>query len=556
MAYHQSADPGGDGPGNLLFPEDIEDGTPARYAPTPTKNQKTTMMEGFDEDESDNSEPRGFDDAQASDGDAGGSGLFDNDDYHAPREPAEDKILYERTVTYGEKAALRTQYNEDNVFLLGESQKALGTSSVKAPPVPRKMLQPNFGRPLVKEGQGKFLPAYAKRISVILDDDDELMMNMRELGYTDQQIQDKLKAENRTRYDKKSIACRIQRIKEAQAYHVEFLLKEGYKEWTMEEDKLLMNAYELADFDVENEIEWVRARRFRKVADTMRKLNKDAMFTEKACKDRYQALIAGTASIPIDEDEPENQVVRRMEMEKYREEREYIRQKERIEKEEAEQAKLRAKTAEREGVEQRKEAMARKKAAAEQEKAERVAEREAARQAKIQKMQDEKDARLKEAERVKAEKLAKENAAKARKEKMNPHTPVKVNRVDEFKKITEETPDPRRVLSLDDLKTLCTKRKLPVDGDDMEELVKRLREADNKLKLNDLKLLNRSRGLNTAANKCHMIYQLATLEAQGCPSYKDAAVNKGSSMRAGKSVEEPIDLQDGAEDTEEERTHN
>ena len=86
--------------------------------------------------------------------------------------------------------------------------------------------------------KGETLPAYHKRVSHELDSDDELMMDMREKGFSDRQIADKLASDGRVRYDQKSISTRIMRIRLAQAENVEFLLKEGYKEWEFEDVSL------------------------------------------------------------------------------------------------------------------------------------------------------------------------------------------------------------------------------------------------------------------------------------------------------------------------------
>jgi hypothetical protein len=61
------------------------------------------------------------------------------------------------------------------------------------------------------------------------------MMAMREKGFSDRQIADRLAKEGRVRYDQKSISTRIMRIRLAQAGNVDFLLKEGYKEWEFED---------------------------------------------------------------------------------------------------------------------------------------------------------------------------------------------------------------------------------------------------------------------------------------------------------------------------------
>ena len=103
--------------------------------------------------------------------------------------------------------------DEDNSFLYTKPSRKPGT----------------FGRHDRRKGES--LPAYHKRVTHELDSDDELMMTMREKGFSDRQIADKLAKDGRVRYDQKSISTRIMRIRLAQCENVDFLLKEGYKEW-------------------------------------------------------------------------------------------------------------------------------------------------------------------------------------------------------------------------------------------------------------------------------------------------------------------------------------
>lgn len=72
-------------------------------------------------------------------------------------------------------------------------------------------------------------------MSAVLDSDDELMLEMREKGYSDRQISEKLAKDGRVRYDQKSISTRIMRIRLAQAENVDYLLQEGMREWKLED---------------------------------------------------------------------------------------------------------------------------------------------------------------------------------------------------------------------------------------------------------------------------------------------------------------------------------
>ena len=120
---------------------------------------------------------------------------------------------------------MRSQFNKENAFLLNDED------DIAARPVNKKS---GFRR-RKRDGSTDANSPYHKKITKDLDSDDELMMTMREKGYTDQQIADRLTREGRVRYDRKSICTRIARVKQAQAAYVDKLLEEGYKEWEIED---------------------------------------------------------------------------------------------------------------------------------------------------------------------------------------------------------------------------------------------------------------------------------------------------------------------------------
>jgi hypothetical protein len=124
-----------------------------------------------------------------------------------------------------QRSAMRTQADNAKAFILEEDDALTSRPSSRVPGT--------FGRWNRKNGET--LPAYHKRVSHELDSDDELMMEMREKGFSDRQIADKLAKDGRVRYDQKSISTRIMRIRLAQADNVDFLLREGYKEWEFDD---------------------------------------------------------------------------------------------------------------------------------------------------------------------------------------------------------------------------------------------------------------------------------------------------------------------------------
>lgn len=134
------------------------------------------------------------------------------------------RSAFGRSIKAARGSAFRNDDEADTLIL----REASGSF----PPAPSRTADA-FGRQ--NRVKGSTLPAYARKVTHELDSDDELTMNMRDKGYSDLQIADKLKNDGRSVYNQKSIATRICRIRHAQAKHQDFLLKEGYKEWQLED---------------------------------------------------------------------------------------------------------------------------------------------------------------------------------------------------------------------------------------------------------------------------------------------------------------------------------
>jgi hypothetical protein len=436
----------------------------------------------------------------------------------APASKKTRPAFYSRSVKAAERAAIRTQVNEADSFLLLEDGEGV-------PPAPSRT-PGTFGRRSRIQGD---CPAAYKKVTAELNSDDDLMMTMREKGFTDAQISQRLSKEGRARYDRKTISTRIGRIKAAQATHSDYLLEEGFKEWTHEDDICLMQAYEFANIEVNYEIERTRAWRFRKVAEYMRRLDKDMIFSENACRERYQAIMRGTARIPTDlDDDPD---ARRAEMEAYREERERKRAIENAAKEEeaARDRAIKEETRLCNAQRAKQTALAREKK--QQEKAQRAMRRAAQNQVKLQRAQENKTLKIQRLEKIRAQKATEKEEAVKRNRDQNDNTPLAIRRVADLKFVTADTPDPRSFLSFEDLQHLCKERSLRDDGRS-EELVQRLRDADDERYRTgaELKRICRSRGLNIAGTNVMLKYQLALAEAKGYASFHSVSVSGGDGV--------------------------
>lgn len=243
-----------------------------------------------------------------------------------------------------------------------------------------------------------------------------------------------------------------------------------------------MRAYDLADIDIRYEMERLRAWRFRKVAEYMRRIDKNTLFSANACRDRYSALMQGTAMIPTDvDDDPD---ATRLKREKYRQEREKVRAAEQATKAQKEAEEQRVKDEARlRSVRKAAETAAKRNAIA-QEKAERAITRAAKASMRAKESAEH---NMKKAQRhamVESKRLA-DQAAKAKKEFERKR--LKALSRSGVKDVTESTPDPRAGLSLADLQKLCRDRMIAVGDDGKAEMVRQLRDADKKLKVSELR---------------------------------------------------------------------
>ncbi|RMZ71596.1 Nucleotide-binding alpha-beta plait [Pyrenophora seminiperda CCB06] len=419
-----------------------------------------------------------------------------------------------------------SQAIDDNTFILEENNDFLNKPTSRVPGT--------FGRHDRRKGES--LPAYHKRVSHELDSDDELMMQMRKHGYSDRQIAEKLAKDGRIRYDQKSISTRIMRIRLAQADNVDFLLREGYKEWEIDDDKLLVQAYALADIETNYEVERVRAWRFRKVSDYMRRLNPEALFSATACRERYNSLMTSVAQIPTEEDDDPN--TRRVELETYRTRREQIRTEEKAERDAKEAAEAKAKHEARSRNAQKAEESASKNALMEADKAKRAMARAASAQMRANRALQNSAAKTERNTQIKKQKRSQEPKEPAATPKKTPTFTLP-----SAKYATKDTPDPRSYLSVDDLVQLCDDRGIDLPGrKNMETLVQALRDADDEYSQKELQIMCRHEHLAANVSKMTMKYQLALAAAKGCASFGPGVALAGGEEANETDGDEEMDI--------------
>jgi hypothetical protein len=292
-----------------------------------------------------------------------------------------------------------------------------------------------------------------------------------------------------------------------------------------------MQANALADIEVNYEIERIRAWRFRKVSEYMRRLNKDALYSATACHDRYNLLVNGTASIPTGmDDDPDT---RRMELELFRESREQVRIKERDDNDAKEAIDRKAKDEAKTRNAQKAEEIAYKRQQKEEQKAQRAMQRAAAAQIRSQRAGENATAKAQRNSQLKKQTIATEKKIAKGKGKAEEAASSNDTLTLTNAEITVDTPDPRRYLSLQDLSRMCADRSIKPAGKDKAQLVSDLQDADSEWTAQDLKKMCRSKGLNGSGSKMAMRYHLALAVAQVYTSFRagvEAAAEAGEKM--------------------------
>ena len=272
----------------------------------------------------------------------------------------------------------------------------------------------------------------------------------------------------------------------------------------------MIQAHALADIEINYEIERIRAWRFRKVSEYMRRLNKEALFSATACRERYNALLDGTARIPTEQDDDPD--TRRAEMEAYRISRETVRNQEKAKKDAKEATEAKAKNDAKAKNAQKAEEVAGRRAIKEGEKAQRAMTRAAQAQIRAQRAKENSNAKTLRNVQIKKQKddLEKKRGA-------NKNTTLTLT----TGKVSDDTPDPRAYLSVSDLKKMAQDRGLELPTQkDKDSLVQALKDADDEYSQLDLKKMCRSKGLNANGSKTQMKYQLAFASAQVLDSYE------------------------------------
>lgn len=352
--------------------------------------------------------------------------------------------------------------------------------------------------------------ALQRPITADLDSTDELIVSLKEKGYSNDAVCAQLVREGRINYDKKTVGSRYLRLKNAILDREEARLDGELTDWHDGEDEALLKADQLALAEIHDTIARTRSKRWHLVAKNVQKiLKKEAKYSPSACQKRFVALQHGTASIPPElDDDP----TRRFEEKAARVLAALHDQKlkDASEKQAKEAKRLVSDNLKLQKALEKKE-RADKRAKDAEEKA-RIAIEQAAKRA--QSAQELEDARKTQADQIHALRTGRPKPAPI----ARPAAVVTLNTSSDLsspapnKGKAKANEGPRAHLQLKELKELCSQRGLTQSGT-KTSLIERLRFDDSTIPVSQLKTLLQKHGVSTEGTHNELQERLAQADA-------------------------------------------
>ncbi|KAI7083280.1 hypothetical protein KC356_g7690 [Hortaea werneckii] len=154
--------------------------------------------------------------------------------------------------------------------------------------------------------------AVPKRIVADYDSDDGRIITLKQQGYSDEYVAQKLMDEGRVRYVPKTVGSRWLRLRKALQEVEDEKLDDELSDWHVGEDDELEGVEKVVDEKYQLEVQKVYERKWREVAVVLAEKLRKKKYTAKACKERFDAVKAGTAlkAIELDSDQEGRKLMR------------------------------------------------------------------------------------------------------------------------------------------------------------------------------------------------------------------------------------------------------
>ncbi|GAB7362047.1 hypothetical protein MBLNU230_g2081t1 [Neophaeotheca triangularis] len=132
--------------------------------------------------------------------------------------------------------------------------------------------------------------------------EDDRIIALKRQGHDDTNVAHKLRQEGRKRTTKNAVNNRWIKLRKALAEREEELLDDELSDWHADEDEKLHNAHMLVQDKLHKEIEAIKARMWKEVSTDLAKRMERRKYTAKACQERFEGLVDGSALTPIELD--------------------------------------------------------------------------------------------------------------------------------------------------------------------------------------------------------------------------------------------------------------
>ncbi|KAI7566821.1 hypothetical protein D0864_08542 [Hortaea werneckii] len=154
--------------------------------------------------------------------------------------------------------------------------------------------------------------AVPKRIVADYDSDDGRIITLKQQGYSDEYVAQKLTDEGRVRYVPKTVGSRWLRLRKALQEVEDDKLDDELSDWHVGEDDELESVEKVVDEKYKLEVQKVYERKWREIAAVLAEKLRKKKYTAKACKERFEAVKAGTAlkAIELDSDQEGRKLLR------------------------------------------------------------------------------------------------------------------------------------------------------------------------------------------------------------------------------------------------------
>ncbi|GAD96769.1 hypothetical protein PMAA_019440 [Paecilomyces variotii No. 5] len=163
-------------------------------------------------------------------------------------------------------------------------------------------------------------PVHCKKVIADMDSDDEMLWNLKLAKWSEKQIHERFIAEGRTKYSQKTIGTRFCRMKQTMRDHLDGLLKTGETDWFSKDEEDLKIAIARADEKVRKIQNNMEKYKWNLVSREIKELNPFADYSGEACRDRHNARMRGSATVPLDKRvNPDPKTKALVKMRKYRE---------------------------------------------------------------------------------------------------------------------------------------------------------------------------------------------------------------------------------------------